>query len=222
MTIRHLPDTPNPYDRNTFDEKAWTFLTELDPWGQEVDGVGQQVAADKEDVLTLKQETQDIKDAAVNETQAIKEDIEQISENVGNTVEACQAAVVDCQAEVQNCQAEVQRAKDYIDSLLINPGTSTSTTSLVLTTGPKSFMIEPNKPFIPGMWVALIDFTNPRRWLKGYVTNYDSSNGGMSISVVRLNGVGTYSNWLVAQTTPDVARDYSPVSVKGIYIATSF
>ncbi len=74
MAIRHLPPTPDPYNRETFEEKAWNFLTELAPWGQEVDAVGQQVAADMETTEQLKADTQEIKDAAVAETTQIKND----------------------------------------------------------------------------------------------------------------------------------------------------
>lgn len=72
MAIRHLPPTPNPYERETFEEKAWNFLCGLEPWGQDVDAMGQQVATDREITEQLKIDTQAIKEAAVDETTAIK------------------------------------------------------------------------------------------------------------------------------------------------------
>lgn len=84
------------------------------------------------------------------------------------------------------------------------PGTSaTSSTSLTIGGGSKTFTIQVEKSFAVGQWVAITDTAAPSaHWMAGGITSYDSVTGVMSVDVATSQGNGSYSAWTVAGSAP--------------------
>lgn len=144
-------------------------------------------------------------------------------------VSNCQDEVANCQAELGNCQDEVSNAQGwtnqaeiYVNSILMDAVISSSTSNLTFTTGAVSLMVETGKNFVADMWLILINRNDPETWMKGYATSYEAGTGALEMAIVQKKGGGSSDTWLVSQTNPAVASDYTPISVKGLYLHESF
>lgn len=88
-------------------------------------------------------------------------------------------------------------------SVVSSPNTiATSTASLSVSIASKTLNIETGKSIVANMWVALIDQTNPSRWMAGPVTSYDTGTGQLIADVQRIAGTGTSANWRVYGISP--------------------
>jgi hypothetical protein len=82
---------------------------------------------------------------------------------------------------------------------LAAPGTNaTSSTSVAIGTGSKTFTIETGKSIVVGMFVVVAYTTTPTNWMFGNVTAYNSGTGSLTVEVNAVNGSGTYAAWTVS------------------------
>ncbi len=210
MTIRTLTP-PDPKNRDTFEQLAWEFTTDLGLWAQEVTVLGQQVEADKEEVEALKDTTASLK----NEAQAAVSDCQAEAIN-------CQNQAVLCQTWTNDAEASANMAESYANSIILSPLNATSSTQQSISAGEKIFLTQPDKAFLPGHWIVCISRVSPTNWIKGYIETYDDSTGAMTMMSLQTNGNGSYDDWAICQTTPAPASSYSTVSVKGLYMSLTF
>jgi hypothetical protein len=73
--------------------------------------------------------------------------------------------------------------------------TASSVTSTAIGTGAKTFTIEPDKNFVPGMLLQVISTSSPSNSMFGSVTSYTGSTLVMDITSVL--GSGTFASWAI-------------------------
>jgi hypothetical protein len=74
----------------------------------------------------------------------------------------------------------------------------TSTTSLLIGTGSKSFTTQTGKQFQIGQSVRLAYTTTPANFMDGQVLSYDSGTGAMVVNVTSVGGAGTFALWTLS------------------------
>lgn len=86
-----------------------------------------------------------------------------------------------------------------------SPGTqATSTTSITIGTGSKSFTLaQTGKVFTVGQWVTVARTSAPAAsYLVGPITAFNSGTGAITIDAVTTNGSGTFTDWTITQGSP--------------------
>lgn len=111
------------------------------------------------------------------------------------TDSAASATTAGTQAGVATTQAGV--AAGWAASAINAPGTNaTSTTSLTLSAGPKSWTIPTGKLFPPGQPVFLARTADPSKVMFGLLLTHDNTTGACTSNMVPVDGAtGTYSDW---------------------------
>jgi hypothetical protein len=78
---------------------------------------------------------------------------------------------------------------------------TTSSTSVAIGSGSKTFVLAADKPFKPGMFVLASDTSTPTtRWMTGQVTAYTPGTKTLVFTVTTPTGTGTRSSWNIAAT----------------------
>lgn len=82
------------------------------------------------------------------------------------------------------------------------PGTNATsmTSNTVNGASPKTFIIQPDKAYVPGMFLVLASTVSPQNYLVGQITAYDPVSGELVIDVVSFEGTGTFNNWTISLT----------------------
>lgn len=81
-------------------------------------------------------------------------------------------------------------------SALAAPGTNgSSTTSLSIGTGTKSFTTQSGKSWIAGQGFFLASSASPTNWMTGVLIAYNSGTGVATVEVDTLGGSGTFTAW---------------------------
>lgn len=88
---------------------------------------------------------------------------------------------------------------DDVESSM-NSFIGTSTTSVAVGTGSKSFTTQASKSLLPGLFVQIFDEAAPTtNYMFGSVTSYNSTTGDLVVNVTDTAGSGTYTDWLIVQ-----------------------
>lgn len=77
----------------------------------------------------------------------------------------------------------------------MNSFIGTSTTSLAIGTGTKTFTTQTGKTFIPGTFMQAISQANSANFMYGTVTSYDDGTGALVLEIVTVGGSGTLADW---------------------------
>lgn len=108
-----------------------------------------------------------------------------------------QAGIATTQAGIATTQATA--ASGYAAALQ-----GTSSTSVAIGSGSKSFTTQANRAFAVGMWLIAVGSGAPSNYMVGQVTAYNAGTGALTISVPS-NGVagsGTRTDWNIAMSGP--------------------
>jgi hypothetical protein len=73
----------------------------------------------------------------------------------------------------------------------------TSTTSVAVGTGSKSWTTQTGKQFSVGVFLTIARTAAPTNWMVGQVTAYNSGTGALTVNVTGTNGSGTYTDWTI-------------------------
>lgn len=96
-----------------------------------------------------------------------------------------------------------------LSSVLNGAITSTSTTSLTISAGTKSPVVQPGLNLVPGYPIRLAYRVDPTKYMDGIVLTYDGVTGALSSDISSVAGSGTYADWQVMVLA---APDPSPVA----------
>jgi hypothetical protein len=75
---------------------------------------------------------------------------------------------------------------------------ATSTSSVTIGTGAKSFTIQTGKQFQVGQTVRIAYTTTPANYMDGQVTSYNSGTGALAVDVQAVGGAGTQALWTIS------------------------
>ncbi len=103
------------------------------------------------------------------------------------TTKAAEASTARDQAVAARDQAQVYATQQF---------NATSSTSNSLVAGSLSFTIQAGKAFVPNQYLVITPTSDPSKFMQGLVTSYNSSTGGLVITVdfVSASG-GPYAAW---------------------------
>ncbi|HEC12323.1 MAG TPA: hypothetical protein ENI80_03595 [Acidiferrobacteraceae bacterium] len=104
--------------------------------------------------------------------------------------------------------------------------TATSTSSVAIGTGSKSFTVETGKTFVVGENIRVMDAAAPTtNYMEGDITSYDSASGALVVNVTSKGGSGTKVSWTLsaqgAQGAAGPAGVAGPTGVMLQYAGTS-
>lgn len=84
---------------------------------------------------------------------------------------------------------------DYVNAAAVQTLTATSTTANTPGLGSKSFTIQANRSFVPGMYLVATSAGAPSNSLSGTITSYDSATGALVIIADAFSGASSRSDW---------------------------
>jgi hypothetical protein len=88
-----------------------------------------------------------------------------------------------------------------------NSTNSTSTTSLTIGTGAKSLTVDASKSYLPGQTVKIARTSDGTKWMLGDVTSYNSTTGALAVTVSKIQGSGTFTDWTITLAATDTIND---------------
>jgi len=177
MSITLLPDPPSRANPSDFANKADLFLGALPTFAVEANTLATDV--------NLKQ-TQAAASAVAADASA---DAAALSE----TNAAASAVAADASADAAALSAT---------SAINAPGTTaTSTTSLTIGTGSKTFTIQTGKAYSVGQTVVVANTVTPTNQMTGVITDHNSGTGSITVDVQAVSGAGTFASWSVGMST---------------------
>ena len=102
------------------------------------------------------------------------------------------------QQELNTFAGQLNDTEDDINNVLPASYKATSTSSVMIGTGSKTFTLDnENKAFIAGCRVRIARTTNPSSdYMQGTVTSF--TNGELVVNVTTTGGSGTYSDWSIS------------------------
>lgn len=103
---------------------------------------------------------------------------------------AAMAAVVDW------FYVAIPQLRDALTALNFNSTNGTSSTSVAIGTGSKSFTASTSKSWVIGMTLKLAN--SATNWMIGEVISYDSGTGALVMNIRRIMGSGTYASWTIS------------------------
>jgi len=71
----------------------------------------------------------------------------------------------------------------------------TSTTSVLIATGSKSFTTQTGEQYTAGIFLTAVSQANTANYMFGQVTSYNSGTGALVLDVQVIGGSGTYADW---------------------------
>lgn len=132
------------------------------------------------------------------------------------TSAANSAATATTQAGIATSAAATATAAAYF---------GTSTTSVTIGTGAKSFTTQTGKNFQVGGFLLISSQADGANYMHGQVTSYDSGTGALVMDITNIGGSGTLNDWNIyvsgtrgatgAAGGPLVDGDYGDVTVSG-------
>lgn len=98
------------------------------------------------------------------------------------------------------------------------PGTNgSSTTSLAIGTGSKSFTMQTGRSIVVGMQILAANTSSPAaQYMRGVCTGYDSGTGVLGVLVDYIVGSGTVATWTISLT--GVAIIPPPATASNLYL----
>lgn len=113
--------------------------------------------------------------------------------NLKQTQAAASAVAADASADAAALSAT---------SAINAPGTTaTSTTSLTIGTGSKTFTIQTGKAYSVGQTVVVANTVTPTNQMTGVITDHNSGTGSITVDVQAVSGAGTFASWSVGMST---------------------
>ena len=99
----------------------------------------------------------------------------------------------------------VPQMTDLGDAIVAQAASSnygSSTSSVAIGPGSKSFTIEAGKGFQVGQFVIVASSASPQNFMNGQITAYNSGTGALTVNVASVGGSGTFAAWSISLAPP--------------------
>lgn len=116
-----------------------------------------------------------------------------IQAGLATTNGAAQVVLATAQVGLATTQAAAAAASAASAAAIAGAFKGTSTTSLLIASGSKSFTTQTTDQYTPGIWMSAVSNANGANWMFGQVTSYSGSTLVLNISAI--GGSGTYADW---------------------------
>jgi hypothetical protein len=118
----------------------------------------------------------------------------------GESPAAFQPKVAAFLAALVSLVPQLNAAITWLNDIVAGAGfTATSTTSLSIGTGSKTWTVQANRSFLPGAYITAADSANPTtKYMSGVVTSYNASTGALAVTVDDTAGSGTVASWNIS------------------------
>ena len=177
MSITLLPDPPSRANPSDFANKADLFLGALPTFAVEANTLATDVNLKQTQVAAS----------------AVAADASSDAAALSETNAAASAVAADASADDAALSAT---------SAINAPGTTaTSTTSLTIGTGSKTFTIQTGKAYSVGQTVVVANTVTPTNQMTGVITDHNSGTGSITVDVQAVSGAGTFASWSVGMST---------------------
>lgn len=119
-------------------------------------------------------------------------------------------------------QGFVGTEAQWVDSLQPAPDpvfSGTSTTSVSIGTGSKSFTTQAGIKFAVGQYVRASSTSSPASFMAGVISAYDTATGALTVTVDDVAGAGSFTSWSIAPSAPrgtagtNAQFDYNTVGI---------
>lgn len=112
---------------------------------------------------------------------------------------AAEAAQAGAQAAFASATLEALQAAAYAAAIAGAPFTATSSTSLTVGTGNRTFtLLQLGKLYSVGQTVVVAETTNAANQMTGIVTAFDPTTGVMTVAAANSAGSGTHTDWTIS------------------------
>jgi len=173
MAMTALPDPPSRQDPTTFATKSDALLGALPAFVTEANALQVDVTAKQTTAST----------AAGTATTKAAEALASANTASGHKDAAATSA--------GQAATSASQAANYAAALL-----ATSTSSITIGTGSRSFTTQASKQFAAGVWVLIASAANTANYMHGQVTSYSSTT--LVVSVDNIGGTGTFADWVIS------------------------
>lgn len=112
------------------------------------------------------------------------------------------ATASDVQGEFNKIEQAFDQVFNFSSVLAL---TATSSTSMVVGTGTKSFVATPGRNFSPGQFVLIAAENSLSNNMLGQITLYDATTGVLVVAVSKVTGSGTFASWFISLSYNDDA-----------------
>lgn len=123
--------------------------------------------------------------------QWVKTQASTIISNATSYANNAAASASDAATSASNAAASAAQAAQQANTL-----TATSTTSLAIGMGSKTFTTQSGEQFLAGQFVTIAQNGTPSNYMYGQVTSYSTTQ--LIVNVTTANGSGTIADWLIS------------------------
>lgn len=99
---------------------------------------------------------------------------------------------------VQQLKAAIPQLNAAFSAMNFNSTNATSSSSVAIGTGNKSFTTQTDKSYVTGMTLRIANTADETKWMQGEVESYSSVTGALVVNVTHTNGSGTLAAWTIS------------------------
>lgn len=199
MTIPTLPPAPNSNDPGNFADEMDDFLAALPNFVSAVNAEGAALTG------IISGGTTSLNLIVSSGTSSLNAIVSTGSTTLSGIVTGGLASLNAKIAEGQTAlDLKISTGLASLDAKLATAGfTATSTTSNVVELGTKTWTVQTNRAFAPGMYLIIADSAAPSvNYMVGQVTAYNAGTGALTVFIVAFFGSGTKTAWTFSLSAP--------------------
>ncbi len=186
MAITPLPTPPTRDDPANFATRADTFLAALPDFATEANALATDVEGDATAAAASASAASTSASNAASSASAA-------STSASNAASSASAASSSASNAASSASAASSSATAAANSALAL--IATSTTSLSIGTGSKTFTTQSGKQFVAGAYVFAVSQGDASKWMFGQITSYTATT--LVVDVSATQGSGSYADWSI-------------------------
>ena len=180
MAITPLPTPPSRNDPTNFATRADAFLGALPTFGTEANALA--VDVNDKQVTASTAATTATTQAGIATTQA--------------GISTTQAGIATTKASEAAASAIAADASAQAAAAIAASFAGTSTSSVAVGLGPKTFVTQSGEQYTAGIFVTVVSSSSPSNFMFGQVVSYSGSS--LVVDVQSTGGSGTYASWNIS------------------------